>query len=238
MARTSGTEAHREKILKAALSLLSKHGRDAVTTRDVAEAAKVQPPVLYRLFEDKNGLLDAVAAYGFKAYITKKQPLETGGDPVEALRTGWDAHVEFGLAHPELYLLMYANPRPGIESLAAQQASGMLSQHMRQVAVAGRLRMSVERSCALFHAAACGIVMLLLSRVPDERDPEISAFARDHALQNITTDAQPARSSTRSAVANQMLELLSKPGEEKSMFSNAEQSMLSEWLQRLGTLSS
>ena len=116
MATSSGTEAHRERVLKVALALLRKQGRDAVTTRDVAQAAKVQPPVLYRLFGDKNRLLDAVAAYGFTAYIAKKQPPESDGDPVEALRAGWDLHVEFGLSNPELYLLMYADPRPGSDS--------------------------------------------------------------------------------------------------------------------------
>lgn len=77
MATTSGTKAHRDRVLKVALALLTKRGRDAVTTRDVAEAAKVQPPVLYRLFGDKNGLLDAVAAYGFTAYLARKQPPES-----------------------------------------------------------------------------------------------------------------------------------------------------------------
>jgi len=56
---------HRERILKAAMVLLPKGGRDALTTRAVAEAAGVQPPILYRLFSDKAGLLTAVAEYGF-----------------------------------------------------------------------------------------------------------------------------------------------------------------------------
>jgi AcrR family transcriptional regulator len=111
MAKLTGTDAHRDRILKAALTLLTKHGRDAVTTRNVAEAAKVQPPVLYRIFGDKTGLLDAVAAYGFTAYLAKKHQSAPSDDPVEALRAGWDLHVEFGLANPELYLLMYAKPR-------------------------------------------------------------------------------------------------------------------------------
>ena len=73
MAKLTGTDAHRDRILKAALTLLTKRGRDAVTTRSVAEAAKVQPPVLYRIFGDKTGVLDAVAAYGFTAYLAKKR---------------------------------------------------------------------------------------------------------------------------------------------------------------------
>ena len=92
MGKLTGTEAHRDRILKAALTLLTKQGRDAVTTRNVAEAAKVQPPVLYRIFGDKTGVLDAVAAYGFTAYLAKKHPPEPNADPVQALRAGWDLH--------------------------------------------------------------------------------------------------------------------------------------------------
>ena len=178
MAIASGTEAHRDRVLKIALALLTKQGRDAVTTRSVAEAAKVQPPVLYRLFGDKDGLLDAVAAYGFTAYLAKKQSPAASGDPVEALRAGWDLHVEFGLGNPELYLLMYANARAGAHSPAAQQASGLLEQHMQCVAAAGRLQISVARACALYHAAAVGIVMHLLSQAPEQRDLGLSAIAR------------------------------------------------------------
>lgn len=233
MATTSGTEAHRERILKVALALLTKQGRDAVTTRDVAGAAKVQPPVIYRLFGDKNRLLDAVAAYGFKAYIAKKQPPESKSDPVETLRAGWDLHIEFGLANPELYMLMYANPRPGAESPAAQQASGMLHKHMERVAAAGRLRVSAERACALLHAAAFGIVMLLLSKAPKERDSGLSAFAREQALHGITVEAPSTPNTKLPAVVNQLHALLLQPSKGQRKFSDAEQALLSEWLRRL-----
>jgi AcrR family transcriptional regulator len=233
MANASGTEAHRDKVLKVALALLTKHGRDAVTTRTVAEAAKVQPPVLYRLFGDKHGLLDAVAAYGFSAYIAKKQSPESSGDPVEALRVGWDIHVEFGLGNPELYLLMYADPRPGHDSPAAQQAFGLLDRHMQRVAAAGRLRVSVARACAVYHAAAVGLVMLLLSQAPEQRDLGLSTLARDHALNGITNTSPPTSSSTLPAVANQLRALLRNRSEAQNVLSDAERSLLLEWVQRL-----
>ena len=237
MAIASGTEAHRDRVLKIALALLTKQGRDAVTTRSVAEAAKVQPPVLYRLFGDKDGLLDAVAAYGFTAYLAKKQSPAASGDPVEALRAGWDLHVEFGLGNPELYLLMYANARAGAHSPAAQQASGLLEQHMQCVAAAGRLQISVARACALYHAAAVGIVMHLLSQAPEQRDPGLSAIARDHALSGITNTSPAISSSTLPAVANQLYALLGNLSEAQHVFSDAERCLLLEWVQRLVTSS-
>ena len=60
-------EGTRERILAAALDLLNTSGRDALTTRAVAEAAGVQPPVIYRHFRDKEGMLEALAEHGFCA---------------------------------------------------------------------------------------------------------------------------------------------------------------------------
>ncbi len=232
MTKPLGTDAHREKILKAALSLLTRQGRDAVTTRTVAEAAKVQPPVLYRIFGDKNGLLQAVTAYGFTAYLKKKRPPDAKSDPVQALRAGWDLHVEFGLLNPELYLLMYADPHLGAESQAAQQAFAMLSEHMQHVAAAGRLRISVTRACALYHAAAVGIVMSLLAKTPKHRDTALSAIARDHALAAITTDMPAATNFEIPATASQLRALLSQKSNHIPL-SAGEYLLLSEWLSRL-----
>jgi AcrR family transcriptional regulator len=233
MAKT-GTDAHRETILKAALLLLTHEGRDGITTRHVAEAAKVQPPVLYRIFGDKRGLLDAIAVYGFTSYLSKKHPPLATSDPVEALRAGWDVHVEFGLLHPALYLLMYADPRPGAESVAAQQSFAMLDEHMQHVAAAGRLRTSVSRACALYHAAAVGITMSLLATTPEQRVPGLATIAREHALAAITTAAPAASDSDIPATASQLRALLLREkGREENRLSEGESLLLSEWLSRL-----
>lgn len=103
----------------------------------------------------------------------------------------------------QLYLLMYANSRPGAESPAAQQAFALLGEHMQRVAAAGRLRVGLGKACALYHAAAVGLVMSLLARAPAKRDPELSRFVRDHALRGSQRRRQPrplplfSRSQTR-----------------------------------------
>ena len=51
----------RERILDAAAELLVSGGTDGVSTRAVAAAAGVQAPTLYRLFGDKQGLLEAAS---------------------------------------------------------------------------------------------------------------------------------------------------------------------------------
>ena len=62
----------RERIVEAAAQLLATGGREAVSTRAVSAAAGVQAPTIYRLFGDKQGLLDAVASRGFADYLRTK----------------------------------------------------------------------------------------------------------------------------------------------------------------------
>jgi AcrR family transcriptional regulator len=99
--------------VQAAARLLAEGGREAVSTRAVAAAAGVQAPTIYRQFGDMRGLLDEVASYGFSTYLRDKTRRERAEDPVEDLRQGWDLHVEFGVANPALYKLMYGDPVPG-----------------------------------------------------------------------------------------------------------------------------
>jgi AcrR family transcriptional regulator len=222
----------RERILASAIDLLNKGGRDAVTTRAVAEAAGVQGPTLYRLFGDKHGLLDAVAEHGFATYLGQKAVRQPGPDPVADLRTGWDLHVEFGLSHPAIYLLMYAEPRPGGKSPAAETSYGFLREHIRRIAAVGRLSVPEERAADLFHAAGCGTVLTLLSKSDERRDMSLSALARDAALAAITTGAPAFQRSGTAIAAVALLAVLP----EAAPLSHGERSLLKELLDRLAVV--
>src|ERR1700761_6376736 len=102
----TGRDRTRARIVEVAAGLLATGGTDAVSTRAVALAAGTQAPTIYRLFGDKDGLLEAVAEYGFAAYLARKPPLVSSGDPVADLRAGWDLHIAFGLENPALFSLM------------------------------------------------------------------------------------------------------------------------------------
>ena len=227
-------EDTRGRIITSAIDLLSSGGRDAVTTRAVADAAGVQVPTLYRLFGDKRALLDAVAEHGFAAYLTEKMIPRPGQDPIENLRTGWDLHVAFGLSHPAIYLLMYAEPRPGVKSAAAETSYRVLEEHIRRVAAAGRLRFSEEQAAQLFHASGCGTVLTLLARAEGERDMSLLGIAREAAIATITTDAPAFESSGPAAAAVALRAVLP----EVQSLSDGERSLLSEWLDRLTALPS
>jgi AcrR family transcriptional regulator len=230
------TGTTRGRLVQAAADLLTEGGREAVSTRAVSAAAGVQAPTLYRLFGDKEGLLDAVAAYGFEQYLQDKHTLGTTDDPVEDLRRGWDAHVDFGLSRPAFYVLMYGDVRPGRVSRAAQDSVELLRGMVARVAAAGHLRMSVERAARLVDAAARGLVMELISAPPQERDLELSAIVRENTLQAIVTPGrpEPGGSAEQGDLPSRAVALRAALDQHPpSSLTEAEQNLLVEWLDRL-----
>ncbi|MET8851063.1 TetR/AcrR family transcriptional regulator [Amycolatopsis sp. NPDC004625] len=219
----------RERILQAAATLLAAEGRDGLSTRAVSAAAGVQPPALYRLFGDKDGLLDAVAAYGFDEYLKSKRTLGSTGDAVEDLRRGWDLHIEFGLSRPEFYVLMYGDARPGCTSPAGREAESMLHAIIERVAATGRLRVSVDRAARLVHATGMGVVLSLIATPLADRDPEFSTTARETVLTRILTGGgEPAGSDLpERAIA------LRAGLEGASVLTAAERVLMAEWLDRI-----
>ena len=127
-------------MVEAAADLLAREGRDAVTTRAVAAAAGVQAPAIYRLFGDKDGLLEAVAEHGYATFLATKHVDPAPEDPIEDLRAGWDLAVEFGLANPALYALMYGEPRRGTTSAAFHAGMEILLGRIHRLAAGGWLR--------------------------------------------------------------------------------------------------
>jgi AcrR family transcriptional regulator len=227
--RSAAADNTRDRIVAAAAGLLAEGGREAVSTRAVSAAAGVQAPAIYRLFGDKQGLLDAVATHGFTAYLNSKTDLKPSEDPVEDLRTGWDLNVGFGLTNPALYSLMYGEPRPGASPPAAIAAVEVLAGKIRRIAEAGRLRVSEERAVHLVHAAGCGTTLTLIALPEDRRDPALSDMAREAVIAAITTDAPAPTTPGPVSAATALRAVLPQT----SALTAHEQALLREWLDRI-----
>jgi AcrR family transcriptional regulator len=215
--------------VEVAAKLLAAGGPDAVTTRSVASAAGVQAPTIYRLFGDKNGLLDAVVQHGFASYLAGKPPVAADGDPVGSLRAGWELHVGFGLANPELFRLMYmALPTPDGRAIAAA-GTAVLRARVHRVAEAGRLRVTERRAVDLIHAAGTGVVLTLIDQPADERDDTLADTAWESVCATILTDASTAAGSGPAAAAVTLRATL--PG--LTALTAAERALLGDWLDRI-----
>ncbi|MEU6608954.1 TetR/AcrR family transcriptional regulator [Streptomyces shenzhenensis] len=221
-------EQTRLRVVEAAADLLEREGRDAVTTRAVAVAAGLQPPAIYRLFGDKEGLLDAVAEHGFAAFLASKHVDPDPQDPIEDLRAGWDLAVEFGLANPALYALMYGEPAR-TPSAAFRAGMEILMGRVRRLAAGGWLRVDEDLAAQLIHATARGAVLTWLSLPVDRRDPALLATLRE-AMVTTVTDREPAVRDAGPAGAARALRAALP---EQTVLSGAERRLLDEWLDRL-----
>ncbi|HXP56552.1 MAG TPA: TetR/AcrR family transcriptional regulator, partial [Streptosporangiaceae bacterium] len=152
----------RERIVQGAAELLVSGGRGAVTTRAVASHVGVSPPTIYRLFGEKNGLLSAVAEYGYTSFLAAKSPLRPSDDPVDDLRAAWSLAVEFGLSHAELFLLMYSEPHSAAMAAAVQGGNQRMLARIQRVAAAGRLRVEESLAATIMQATARGAVLAWL----------------------------------------------------------------------------
>jgi AcrR family transcriptional regulator len=218
--------APQERILTAALRLLDEGGIEAVSTRAVVTAAGVQAPAIYRLFGDKQGLLEAAVERGYADWVAAKGTRAPSNDPVEDLRAGWDEAIDFGLEHPAMYRIATARvPR----SPAFAAGHDLLRDKIRRVAAAGRLRVSQDEAMALMQATGRGVTLTLLDASGDGTRVEIRALAREALIRAITTDAPPAHDGTLAAAANALRALLPDAGALRP----AERALMDEWLGRI-----
>lgn len=228
-AAQSTRDTVRARLVEVAAQLLAEQGPDAVTTRSVALAAGVQAPSIYRLFGDKDGLLDAVAEHGFVSYLERKPPVDLGDDPVEDLRAGWELHVGFGLANPALFRLMNTGTRTSGQRSAVESGAQVLRQRVRRVAQAGRLRVAEPRAVDLIRAAGTGVVFTLIDQPEDTRDESLADLAWAAVCGVILTDQRPAAPTGPATAAVTLRAAL--PG--LTAFTPHESALLGDWLDRV-----
>ncbi|MFZ7089343.1 TetR/AcrR family transcriptional regulator [Curtobacterium sp. RRHDQ10] len=234
MTETTTPVDTRTRIVEAAARLLREDGPAAVTTRGVAQGAGVQAPAIYRLFGDKDGLLEAVAEHVMSTFVAAKAAVveaatADGVDPVEELRDSWRHQVDFGLDNPALFRLL-SDPSRVASSPAARLGKQVLQARVRRVAAAGRLRVPEDRAVGLIQASGTGVVTTMLATPSEDRDPGLVDAVLGGVLTQILTDA-PASAAEAGhlgtvvafrAVADELVGL-----------SDPERRLLAEWLDRV-----
>jgi AcrR family transcriptional regulator len=134
----------REELVDAALTAVRSHGAEA-SLDDVAAAAGVSKPVLYRHFTDRAALfsavLERVATEVFLPRVT--EALDPDEDEVAILRSAVRAFVELVVDEPQLYRFVFSHNALGrdgdfvasMEDAIAQALAGLMS---RRLTDAGR----------------------------------------------------------------------------------------------------
>ena len=166
-------------MLRAAGKLLDKEGVEALSLREVARRAGVSHAAPYRHFPERDALLAALAVEGFEwLAVGQREAAAAGG-----LRAMGEAYVEFALAHPQRFRLMFGGGIPlgkharlrEVAMRAYEELSGALAS--RYPGAPGAMDCSVA-AWALVH----GLAQLMLGgRIPGvaKRGRENAQFVRE-----------------------------------------------------------
>ena len=160
--RDEESEVTRRGILAAAEHLLARRGEEGLSIREVCRRAGVTAPTVYHHFGDKAALVDRVVDDRFAEFDRSFQGPARPADPVEALHWMFRRYVEYGVAHPAHYRLIFqrAHLRATPAGAAAYER---LRGSMAAVEAAGRLRVSVEEATAVCWSASHGLTSLILA---------------------------------------------------------------------------
>jgi AcrR family transcriptional regulator len=221
----------RSALLAAAEKQLVAAPDGDIATRAVCEAAGVTQPVLYRIFGDKRGLLDALADSGLERYAARKAELEVSADPAEDLRAGWDDHLAFADEHAALYRLMFA-PRPWASSRARDGISALLRKTLSRCAAAGLLRVEIDVALAMLLGANVGFA---LNRMADPGLRDVAGASeslRDAVLSSVLDDEMPERQGDPGAAARRQIREQLRLDPPEALLAE-ETALLGVWLSRL-----
>jgi AcrR family transcriptional regulator len=221
----------RAALLDAAEQLLVASEDSDVSTRAVCDRVGVGQPVLYRIFGDKQGLLDALAEVGLERYAARKVELEITVDPVADLRQGWTDHMAFAAENPAVYRLMFS-PRPGVALRARDGILELLKAALRRVAAIGALRHDLDESAAMILSANVGLAMNQITQPAVYDSPGVSDTLRDALFDRILIEPSKDHGDTSIAIVARQLaaQLETTPPPE---LVDEESALLGLWLERL-----
>jgi AcrR family transcriptional regulator len=97
----------RDALVAAAIEILEADGLSALTLRAVARRVGVSQTAPYRHFNDKEALLAAVAAEGFRRKHQIQMNYVNAAPDVGKFRASGKGYVAFGSENPELLKLMF-----------------------------------------------------------------------------------------------------------------------------------
>jgi AcrR family transcriptional regulator len=161
----------REEILGAARELFVQEGYANVNMRAIAEKVGCAPGTIYLHFEDKGAILSSLCVETFAKLDRHMEAIaDDHDDPMERLRRGLRRYIQFGLDHPEHYIVTFGvSPTVSFKDDAAKQA-GLKSFECMRTCVglcidAGQTKGSDRDEIAqALWACAHGIVMLLITK--------------------------------------------------------------------------
>src|SRR5262245_53175382 len=183
----------RAALLDAAEAELEAQGIEGFSLRGVAKRAGVSHAAPAHHFRDVNGLLTGLAAEGYRRFVTAQEARQKNApsDGMSQLVAAGLGYIDFALAHPALFRLMFSSGRPDHEAPELSAAGGTaLERLMNLVArVHGvdpqknkKAMLSVMAAWAIAHGLAdllvAGRMKFLLTLRKAEREAALAQLLR------------------------------------------------------------
>jgi AcrR family transcriptional regulator len=176
----------RHALLVAAEAELAERGMEAFSLRSVAKRAGVSHAAPAHHFGDAKGLLTALAAEGFRQFLAAQAAREAASppDPASQLIAAGLGYVDFAMARPTLFRLLWQSERPNFDDPNLGQAARAAFQHLvDQVSAAGGRHTEDEASVwALAHGLAdllaAGRLKTVGTLPPAARDAMVASILR------------------------------------------------------------
>ena len=160
----------RDKILDAAREMFATRGIEATTMRAIAERIEYTPTAIYHHFKDKDALILELCHSDFRTLGRQFTRMERIDDPVERLRRIGLAYVDFAIAFPNHYRIMFMTPIPPHEheeKNPEEDAYGFLVKTVEDGIAQGRFRPDFsdpEELAQIMWSGVHGIVSLHLAK--------------------------------------------------------------------------
>lgn len=170
----------RAALLAAGEAELAERGMEAFSLRQVAKRAGVSHAAPAHHFGDARGLLTALAAEGFRTFLATQAAREAKAlpDPRSQLTAAGLGYIDFAMARPALFRLMFGSDRPDPANAEMRAAGRAAYQHLvDQVTAAGCGTAEVAGVWSLAHGFAdlisSGRMFPVIGMAPEAREAMI-----------------------------------------------------------------
>jgi AcrR family transcriptional regulator len=189
MSTTKVTYHHghlRVALVRAAMELLEQSGETALSLRAVARRAGVSPAAPYRHYADREALVSAVAAVGYRELAERLAAAHPSPSTPEQLARVATAYVQFALERPALFRIMFTEPcdRDNDERVAATAA---VSEYVRAIVERTFPQADAEALATAIWALVHGLAFLYLDGKLDASGPAVVAERITAAIQALLT---------------------------------------------------
>jgi AcrR family transcriptional regulator len=199
MAASEKTYHHgdlRAACIRAAVELLEEGGESALSLRAVARRVGVSAAAPYRHYADREALVSAVAAVGYRELAERLAAAHPSPSSAEQMTSVAVAYVQFALDRPAMFRIMFgeACDRDNDDRVAATAA---VSLYVRDMVARSFPDADAEALATAVWALVHGLAFLHMDGKLDARDPAVVADRVTAAIDALLTVTAGREQSTR-----------------------------------------